>query len=172
MSLELQERSVNSLSYVRPVAVAYVRAKGPIATAAPQAWRQLRSIITGAGASQFSVGYGLVYGSLSNPAQMYFEACIEVPHNDDGVHARMLATQTIAGGVHIASAAVSSHQSLACALEGLLNDPLIGHGLSVADDRPAIITYARAMANPYSKVWALTLNMPLCWASGSQGRAA
>jgi hypothetical protein len=172
MSLEIQERSANSLSYVRPVTVAYIRAEGPIATAAAEAWGKLRSSIAGAGACEFNAGYGLVYGSLSKPAQMYFDACIEVPVNDDGIYARLLATQTIAGGVHIASAAVSSHQSLACALDGLLNDPLIGHGLSVADDRPAIITYARATTSRYSMAWSLTLNMPLCWVNGNQGKAA
>lgn len=172
MSLKLQERSANSLSYVRPVTVAYVRAEGPIITAAPQAWRNLRSAIADAGVCEFTSGFGLVHGSLSKPAQIFFEACIEVPANDDGIYARSLATQTIAGGVHIASAAVSSHQSLACALDGLLKDPLIGHGLCVADDRPAIITYASTALSDYSTAWLLTLNMPLCWANGHQGRAA
>lgn len=136
------------------------------------AWGKLRSSIASAGACEFNAGYGLVYGSLSKPADMYFDACIEVPVNDDGVYARVLATQTIAGGVHIASAEVSRHQFLACALDGLLKDPLIGHGLSVADDRPAIITYSHAMMRHYSMAWSLTLNMPLCWANGNQGQAA
>jgi hypothetical protein len=171
MSLEIQERSSNSLSYVRPVTVAYIRTEGPIGTAAPQAWGKLRNSI-GANSRDFGAGYGLVFGSLSKPADMYFDACIEVPTADDGAFTRTLATQTIAGGVHIASAAVSSHQALSCALEGLLRDPLIGHGLSVADDRPAIITYARTMMSQYSVAWSLTLNMPLCWATGSQDRAA
>lgn len=172
MSLNTHERSANSLSYVRPVTVAYIRADGPVATSAPEAWGKLRSSIAGTVACDFAAGYGLVYGSPNKPAQMYFDACIEVPANDTGLGAGMLATQTIAGGVHIASAAVSSHQSLLCTLQDLLKDPLIGHGLSVADDRPCIITYARATTHHYSMGWSLTLNMPLSWVTGNQGQAA
>lgn len=172
MSVLIQERSANSLSYVRPVSVAYIRRQGPIGTEAPKAWADLRQHIETIGVSESgdSTNYGLIHGKLENPDEMIFDACVEF--HGGALPDGLLAIQTIPGGVHLSSGGMTDHGSLAMTLAALLGDPLIGHGLSIAEDRPAIVTYA-CNDTPASTARSLTLHLPLCWASGSrQGQAA
>ena len=156
----------NSLSYVRPVLVAYVRMMGPIEQAAAEAWSALRSVP----GLDIAAGYGLIHGSLCKPHDMFYDACVELPDDASGLLDGSLATQTIAGGVHIASDPVSSHKLLMGTLSALTRDPLIGHGLTIAAERPAIVTYVRSPSA--RSQWTLSLNMPLCWSHEAQGKAA
>lgn len=162
--------SVNSLSYLRPIAVGYVRKRGPVATAAPSAWLELRHII--GAAEEAWIGYGLMYGSLGRSSRMYFDACIELPCDGVGFDGGLLATQMIAGGVHLTGAPVATHRALAPALDRLFDDPLLGQGLLIGDDRPAIIKYSRDAKRRAKGAWSLSLNMPLRWANQSHGQAA
>lgn len=161
----------NSLSYMRPFAVGYVRRQGPIAAAASSAWTELRNLI-GPAVGEAWVGYGLLHGSSGLPDSIYFDACIELPNAADWHYNGLLATQTIPGGAHLSSAPVAAHWALTPAFGSLHDHPLIEHGLAIADDRPAVITYSRAVKGRAKRGWSLTLNMPLCWNDHSRGRAA
>lgn len=171
MSSDIDYSIANSLSYLRPVSVGYVRKRGPIAAAAPSAWAELRQLI-GATADEAWVGYGLIPGSPGRANSMYFDACIELPNAAAEFHGGLLATQTIAGGVHLCGSPVLSHRALVPALDRLFDDPLIGQGLLIGDARPTIITYSRVAKPGAKRAWSLNLNMPLRWANQSHGQAA
>ena len=91
--------------------------------------------------------------SLGRSSRMYFDACIELPCDGVGFDGGLLATQTIAGGVHLTGAPVATHRALAPALDRLFDDPLLGQGLLIGDDRPAIIKYSRDAKRRAKGAW-------------------
>lgn len=151
----------HSLHYIRPMTVAYVRKHGPIAEAAAAAWADLRKAMR-AGAVDADSGFGLVC-RCAHTGIVTFDACSELASVAmDGE--LVLPTQIVKGGVHMTAAPVIGHASLNTAMEALLADPMIGHGLDVDLQRPAIITYSRLDGQISGGHWRLTLSAPLSWA--------
>lgn len=165
----------NSLTFFRPLTLAYVRHEGAAALSVPAAWRELRKRIS---AFALEIGgplatYGLFHRpQLSTSAhQQSFDACIEVPPALEQAVRGSLAIQQLSGGVYIGSGALDSHRQLDAAIESLSADPLITHGLTVDAERPVIICYTQKSAAK-NRHWNLTVNAPLCWASDGISRAA
>lgn len=161
----------HSLHYVRPVTVAFVRKRGRLADAAAAAWSELRDVLR-RDAREAETGFGLIYQTGDHGDEIAFDACAELPAISEG-NDGTVATQAIRGGVHIAAAPVDGHASLDAAIAALLADPMIGQGLSLDLDQPAIVTYARAGCARLGETrWQLTLSVPLSWAETHQGQAA
>lgn len=165
----------NSLTFFRPLTLAYVRREGALSLTVPEAWRELRKRIS-AFALDFGgplVNYGLFHRPhTAAPEQpVSFDACIEIPPELEQSVRGSLAIQQLNGGVYIGSGTLDSHRMLDAALESLSGDPLITHGLTVDAERPVIVCYAQKSA-PEIRPWHLTVHAPLCWAQDGMSRAA
>lgn len=171
--LDRPRGSAHSLCYFRPITVAYVRKDVALPSAIATAWDELRSWMGSCGTDfDAQANYGLLHGSSGSMADCPFEACVELPAEMESAANGTIATQLIAGGVHIASGPVAGHGLLSSVLRELMGDPLVGHGLQADDARPAIITYGGARGAGRAMACEVTLNMPLRWSLDSQGRAA
>lgn len=165
--------AVNSLIYLRPLTLAYVRHEGSLADCLSHAWQDLRDRIASFPLSLEGplISYGLLHEPLDEPAttSIRYDACIEVPSGLEGAVRGKLAIQLFNGGVFIKGPNRRRHSELANAFRQLKSDPLVTHGLAFEKERPAVITYTRPPANP---AWHLALNVPVGWAADALTRAA
>lgn len=166
----------NTLTYFRPLTLAYVRREGPLSVCIAEAWQELREHCASHGLDIDGslASYALLHGPICHDmTSARYDACIELPAAMEQAVRGNLAIQLVSGGVYIGGAACKGHAHLASAFDALKSDPLITHDLVIDVERPAIITYARKPSTGGARTgWTLNLNVPLGWTTSTVRQAA
>lgn len=133
-----------SVVYLRPRAVAFVRARGPYKRSVGEAWMEMFGWLEKQGIrDDVSVGYGLAYDNprLTGADNCRYDACVELPRDSLVALAGEIRTQYLPGGAYVRSRVAGSYLKIAQTLATMRDDWMPKAGLALDLRRPVIAVY-------------------------------
>lgn len=127
--------------YLRPLNVAAVRAKGPYASSAAEAWKTMFAWLHESGAiREVGTGYGLLLDDprVVQPVNCRYEACVEVTDEYRSRVPESFAFRRLPGGAYARQRHVGGVKGLAQTISALRNEWVPTQGLIIDNRRPLI----------------------------------
>lgn len=134
----------NSLVYLRPATLAYVRAVGPYETSIAEAWDKMYAWVDKNGLNPSALrGYGLARdnpGAVSSEKCRYDACVLTMPEFEDRA-LRELGTITLPGGPYARQRQVTSYDRIHAMVATLHASYEAPHDLKIDDRRPIVTIY-------------------------------
>ncbi len=130
--------------YLRPLHVALVRAKGPYAQSAAQAWAQMFEWLKRSGTIRsVGTGYGLLLDDprVTDAERCRYEACVEITPEMVGLIPADFGTSRLPGGAFARTRHVGGAAGLGISISKVRKEGLPNQGLTLDPKRPIIEIY-------------------------------
>jgi AraC family transcriptional regulator len=161
--------------YLRPLHVAAVRAKGPYATAAAEAWKNMLAWLHESGAiHSMGAGYGLLLDDPRKiaPENCRYEACIELTEEYRSLVPETFFIRRLPGGAYARKRHVGCVTELAKSISDLRNEWISTQGLVIDTRRPLIEIYLDKPETVASDKQRIDICMPVTIAEDKDRSAA
>lgn len=132
------------LVYLRPVRVAYIRARGPYPVSAPEAWKKMLAWLDARGIrSEVTRGFGLAHDDPRTTAAeaLRYDACVEIPMDMEGLASREFGMQTLPGGAYARRRYVGPHTGISRQFHDMRETWAPSRGLVLHAKRPFVEIY-------------------------------
>lgn len=160
----------NSLVYLRPATLAYVRAIGPYDKSIEDAWDRMYAWVDENGLNVSELrGYGLARDNptVVDPDKCRYDACIlTMPEFEDRA-LRELGTITLPGGPYARKREVASRESIHAMVATIHTTYEAPNDLKIDDRRPIVTIYLEAPLKAGDSDRRIDLCVPVMVVSGS-----
>lgn len=160
--------------YLRPLNVAAVRERGPYATSAAAAWKQMFDWLYQSGTiAQVGTGYGLLLDDPRHVAAQNcrYEACIELADEYRHLIPESFSIRRLPGGAYARMRHSGGTKGLSLAISDLRNSWVPSQGLAIDNHRPVIEIYLDNPINVPLDQQRIDICMPVT-AAQDAGRSA